>query len=348
MLPSEIASLRLNNQKLSGSAFKNPDEVVKWMGAVQAQDYAGAKWAVGQRMQNGTDAAIEKAIAKGSILRTHVLRPTWHFVTPKDIRWMIALTAPRIKAYSAGRRRQLGLTSAILARCNDALAKALQGKQLTRQETMEALQEAGIDTGEQRFVHILMEAELDMVICNGAKKDKQFTYALFDDRVPATKPLTYEEALAKLTLRYFTSHGPATAQDFGWWSGLAIVDIKKGLEEVKTKLNNEIIDGNTYWMPENKTIIKNQKNDVYLLPAFDEYTVSYKDRSAALDAVHIPHTSHGLKPAIIIDGGIAGTWKPVLKKNTISIETNPLIPFTKAHHKAIEAAGDRYKEFLGR
>ena len=346
---SKIATLRLSNQKLAGSTFKSPAEVVKWMGAIQAQDYAGAKWAVGQRMQNALNTEIDKALEKGSIIRTHVLRPTWHFVAPEDVRWMIQLSAHRIKKSAASLLRLLELNDSIFNHCNDVLAKELSGgKKLARPQVVSVLNKAGIVTNEQRLVHILMRAELDLVICSGGRQGKQFTYSLFDERVPATKPLTNEEALAKLTLRYFTSHGPATVQDFGWWSGLTLVDIKKGLEQVKNKLNQEIIDGNTYWMPKNKTIIKNKLNDVYLLPAFDEYTVSYKDRSAALDPVHIPHTSHGLKPTIIIDGRIVGTWKPVLKKNTVLIETNPLIPLTKVHHKAIFAAEERYREFLAK
>jgi hypothetical protein len=196
MKPSDIARLRLFNQHIAAQRFKKPAEIVGYLGAVQAQDYAGAKWAVGMRLQKSKDAAIDKALNYGSIIRTHVLRPTWHFVTPADARWMIELTAPRINILSAGRHRQLKLDSGTLKLSNDTLAKALDGnKRLDRFELGDALNKAGISTNEQRLPHILMQAELDKVICSGGRQGKQFTYALFDDRVPQGSDFTREEAV---------------------------------------------------------------------------------------------------------------------------------------------------------
>jgi hypothetical protein len=240
----DIVQQRIYNQHVARQTFKKPAEIVRYMGAVQAQDYAGAKWAIGLRLQNGTDAAVDKAMANGSIIRTHVLRPTWHFVTPADAQWMIELTAPRINAFSASRYRQLQLDNIVFKRSNDALAKALEGgKQLNRLEVMSALNNAGVATNDLRFIHLLMHAELDKVICSGARRGKQFTYALFDDRIPKDNTPSKEEALAELAKRYFISRGPATLQDFTWWSGLAAADARKGLEIVKPQLTNMLAEG---------------------------------------------------------------------------------------------------------
>ncbi len=250
----EIARQRLYNQCISGQKLKKPAEIVTYMGAIQAQDYAGAKWAIGTRLQKSSDVAIDKAMAKGSIIRTHVLRPTWHFVAPSDVIWMIELTAPRINAFNASMYRQLQLDSAVFTKSNDVLAKALEGgKQLNRAAMMHALQQAGVATNDLRFIHLLMRAELDKVICSGARQGKQFTYALFDDRVPPGNALSKEEALAELAKRYFKGHGPATLQDFTWWSGLAAADAKKGLEIVKPQVTCIKVDSREYWMTEDHT-----------------------------------------------------------------------------------------------
>jgi len=217
-----IAQQRLQNHHLSHPQLKRPDAIVAWLGAVQAQEYAGAKWALVQRMPGATDAAIEQAFTDGAILRTHLLRPTWHFVTPADIRWMLALTAPRVHALNAYYYRKCELDKTIFARSHDALVNALQGgKQLMREEVRTVLEQAGIATkGDLRFAYLMMHAELDGIVCSGARRGKQFTYALVEERVPPTRKVDRDEALAELVKRYFTSHGPATVQDFTWWSGL--------------------------------------------------------------------------------------------------------------------------------
>ncbi len=257
MTQLEIAQQRLYNQCISGQKLKKPAEIVKYMGAIQAQDYAGAKWALGLRLQKSNDAAIDKALAKGSIIRTHVLRPTWHFVSPADARLMIELTAPRINAFSASQYRQFQLDDAVFKKSNDALAKALEGgKQLNRAAMMQALQQAGVATNDLRFIHLLMRAELDKVICSGGRDGKQFTYALFDDRVPAGNTLSKDEALAELIKRYFISHGPATLQDFTWWSGLSATDARRGLEILKSELTNTKVDSNEYWTGRDQAEVK--------------------------------------------------------------------------------------------
>ena len=216
-----LASQRLANQGLVSPSFTTPVDVVSWLGAVQAQDYYGAKWAVGQRMREATDDAIEAAFTEGAILRTHVLRPTWHFVAPADIRWMLRLTAPRVNTTIGSYYRKLGLDDTVFRRTNKALTRALRGgRQLTRDALRQAVDRAGVVADGVRFGFILLRAELDGVICSGPREGKQFTYALLDERVPEARALTRDEALAELTRRYFTSRGPATVRDFVWWSGL--------------------------------------------------------------------------------------------------------------------------------
>src|SRR6266852_6469726 len=232
MINLDVAHRRLHNQHITRRTLETPQALVEWLGAVQAQDFAAAKWALGLRLQGVTDDDIEQAFTDGAILRTHVMRPTWHFVSPADIRWLLALTAPRVHAASAYYSRRLELDEVAFRSTNAVLANALQGgKQLTRDELASALQQAGIITeGEQRVTHIMMRAELDGIICSGARRGKQFTYALLEERAPQARALERDEALAELTRRYFTSHGPATVQDFVWWSGLTTADARVGLE----------------------------------------------------------------------------------------------------------------------
>ena len=347
----DIVRQRLHNQKLSKTAFKQPDQVVEWLGVVQAQDYAGAKWAVAQRTKGLIDAAMDQALANGAILRTHVLRPTWHFVTPTDIRWMLALTAPRINALSATYYRQLELDNALFKRSSALLIKALQGgKQLTRAELTSVLKKNGIANDSLlRFTYLIMHAELDGVICSGGRRGKQFTYALLDERVPPVKTLERDEALAELAKRYFTSHGPATLKDFVWWSGLTMTDARKGLDSIKSQLINEVENGQTYWSAD-FTSTRIPSPTAHLLPDYDEYTVGYTDRSAIYDVTHTnkldARGSFLAQYTIVLDGRIAGTWKRTINKNSVVIELNPFRSLTKAEKQAVDSATDQYGAFL--
>lgn len=350
MTSLDIAHQRLHNQHISGTPFERPEDVVQWLGAVQAQDYAGVKWAVAQRAHGITDADMDQALADGTILRTHVMRPTWHFVAPADIRWMLSLTAPRVNALNAYYYRKLGLDDSIFAKSNAVLAKALQGgKQLTRPELASTLKQAGIATDDLlRFGHIMGRAELDAVVCSGALRGKQHTYALLDERAPQAKTLERDEALAELTGRYFASRGPATVQDFVWWSGLTTADAKAGLEMAKTHLVQAVIEGQTYWLSPSMPTAKVASPTAHLLPVYDEYTVAYKDRSAVLDPVYAKQAGNGIfSPVIVIDGKIVGTWKRTFKNGAVVMASNPFIAFTAAEGQTLAAAARRYGEFLG-
>jgi hypothetical protein len=318
------------------------------MGAIQAQDYAGCKWAVGARTTDATDSTVEKAINAGKIIRTHVLRPTWHLVHPQDIRWMLKLTAPRVHALCAFGYRQMELTDAIFKRANNILKKTLQGgKHLTRLELQQALQQAKIKTDELRFIHIMIHAELDALVCNGARAGKQFTYALMDEHIPSTPELTKEEALIKLTERYFKSHGPATIQDYMWWSGLNTKDAQLGLNLSMSSLTVETVNGNAYWMHHETAAIKKKTSSVLLLPAFDEYMVSYKDRSLACDPERLKETGNGIfKPLLVEDGMVKGIWKRNDKKGQERVELMPFEKVGTSQAKQLQQQIKRYTAFL--
>jgi hypothetical protein len=343
---------RLQTQRLHQSTFATPAEVVQYLGAVQAQEYPAAKWALGLRLPGTLDRDIDAALDDGSILRTHILRPTWHFVTPRDIRWMLRLTAPRIHALSAYYYRQAELDDALFARTDALLAKALEGgKQLTRAELVALLEPAGIANLEQRFMYIAMHAELEGVICSGGRRGKQMTCALLAERAPDAIALSREESLAELARRYFTGHGPAALPDYVWWSGLTVADARAGLEMVKGELLSETIGAETYWFAEASTLPAPASPDVLLLPAYDEYIVGYTDRSAIFETPHVGKLdSRGnvlFNYTILIDGQVVGTWKRTIKPKAVLLEITPFRPFSAAEHASLAAAARRYGDFLG-
>jgi len=349
MTNPHIAQQRLYNQHIARQIFTKPHEVVKYLGAVQAQDYAGAKWAIGLRLKKSRDAMIDKAMANGNIIRTHVLRPTWHFISPEDARWMIDLTAPRINAQAGTWFRKLELDTNVFKQSNDALAKALAGgKQLDRAAVMNVLNEAGVKTDDLRFIHLLMRAELDRVICSGGRQGKQFTYALFDDRVPAGGNFDKDESLANLAERYFLSRGPATLPDFTWWSGLSATEAKKGLEMVKSGLASIEIAGVQYWMAKDQEDVAGKSPIAHLLPAFDEFAVAYKDRTATVNKKYLKQARHVIfDPSIVVNNQVVGTWKRVLKNNSADISLNLFGKLNQTQQKAVEKAVARYQKFIG-
>ncbi|KAA6348429.1 hypothetical protein EZS27_004121 [termite gut metagenome] len=290
------------------------------MGAIQAQDYIMAKWAVGVRFSESTDKMVEEAFNKGEILRTHVLRPTWHFVAPENIRWMLSLSADRIKSSSRSRDRDLGITEELYSQVNRIIQKSLEGnKSLTREAMGKVLEEAGIAVDTSRMIHFMMRAEIEGIVCSGTLQGKSHTYALLDERVPPTKPLHKEEALAKLAQLYFTSHCPATLQDFIWWSGLLQTEAKKGLEAVKSGFVAEEMNGQTYWIADTfKNTPTSVDTSIYLLPAFDEYIISYRDRKAVLPMENHSKaiSSNGIfRPTIVANGQVVGLWGKSNTKN---------------------------------
>ena len=340
---------RLYNQQLTRPRFATAGEVVAWLGAVQSQEYFGAIWSVGQRMTTATDKALDRAFNEGSLLRTHVMRPTWHFVAPADLRWLLALTAGRVHRLNDLYYRKSELDAATLKRCHKLISKALSGGQhLTREALDERLKKAGIVRDRLGLTYIMMHAELEGLIVSGPRVGKQFTYALVDERVPPAPALTREEALATLVRRYFASHGPAQAQDFAWWSGLTVADAKAGLEMVKAELEHATVDDKEYWfVPGRPPAIP---PTVYLLPLYDEYGIAYNDRSAFYNPADSgkPEAgySQGFPNMIAVGGRVAGLWRRDLSRTTVTLTRQLWRELSPAEEIAFIAAAQRYTDFL--
>ena len=279
------------------------------------------------------------------------MRPTWHFVAPADIRWLLALTAPRVHVANASMYRKLELDGALFKRSDAALARALRGgRQLTRDELRGVLQKAGIAADDGiRLAYLMMHAELEGLVCSGARRGNQFTYALLDERAPNARTLSREEALVELAGRYFMSRGPATVQDFAKWSGLTLAEARAGLEAVKARLRQEVVDGRTYWLPASKSAAKVASPAAWLLSIYDEYISGYKDRSAmgtARVGARLVALGNALAYIIVIDSQIVGTWKRTRGKEGVTVETNLFNRLTRAENRALAIAAARYGDFL--
>lgn len=350
MAPLDIARLRLSNQRIGSSTLATPGDVVGWMGAVQAQDYLGALWAVGLRMAGGaTQSLVERALAEGSIVRTWPMRGTLHFVAAQDVRWMLRLMATRVIARHAARlRREHGIDDAVYARARELFIQALEGgRRLVRDAMYQVLEAGGVSTRGQRGIHILGTLAQEGLLCFGPREGKQQTFVLLDEWIPRSRELEKDEALAELAARYFTSHGPAKLQDFVWWSGLTVAEAKAGLEMAGPRLAREVVESQPYWFPPSSPA--REEATAHLLPAFDEYTVAYKDRGAVLDPAQTRKLNAGggmLNPAIVIGGQVVGTWKRTLKKGSVIVAPSLFAPLKKAGKSALTQAARRYAAFL--
>lgn len=325
MTYQEISHHRLVAQKLLETNKNSPQEVVQHLGAMQAQDYAMAKWAIGSRC-DATEIKIEEAINSAQIIRTHILRPTWHFVAADDIYWMLALSGPQVQRMTISYAKKYGYDIAKLDQLNIKIEKLLgRNNHLTREEIMQELNIKKTYKEDFLSASIMMYAELEGLVCNGKMKGKQITYALLEERVLKPKiKLTKEEALAKLAKRYFESHGPATVLDFSWWSGFSPTTCKIAINSIESELNSIKINNQMYWFG-NKISdqIKFHKN-IHFLPAFDEILISYKSRevSIALENQSKAFTKNGIfKPVILENGNVIGTWQRTLKKDFVHIKT---------------------------
>jgi hypothetical protein len=346
----DIARRRLVTQRVMGSRFEDATEAVTSLGAVQAQDYLGSLWAIGLRTRVATEADVEREIAERRIIRTWPMRGTLHFVPARDVRWMLKLLTPRPISAAAARHRQLALDDTVFARSKDLLVNALRGgKRLTRDAMYAVLRAARIPTDGQRGIHILSRLAQEGVICFAAREGKQQTFALLDEWVAARTTLTREEALAELTVRYFGGHGPATLQDFTWWSGLAAADAREGLELARPRLGCDVFGGRAYWRSDARGRSRTSASPVArLLPAFDELLVGYRDRSATLDPAHAGRVHHLLSPTVVIDGRVVGTWTRVFKKDAVLVKATFFERPPRAWAHAFAAAAEEYGRFVGK
>lgn len=348
----DVARERLRNQHLVGRPFPTPEAVVRWLGAVQAQDYAGAKWALAQRTTSARDADVEAACRAGRILRTHVLRPTWHFVLPDDIRWMLGLTAPRVRRAMATYARKLALDDRVFRRSQAVLVRELSGgRSATREELAHAFGEANISASGQRLGLIMMRAELDAVITSGPRRGKQSTYALLDERAGVGPTMARDEALAELAGRYFASHGPALPRDFAWWAGLTVTDARLGIDAASPRLASALVDGKNYWFARRTGGgVARAGGTVHLLPNYDELVVAYRD--------HVPTLAPGVAAMfkarlqgvanhlIAVDGRVVGAWRRLEAKGAMTVETMLVTRLDRRARAALEAAAARFQSYL--
>lgn len=316
---------------------------------MQAQDFPMVQWAAGLRLPGITEEAIKDTFNNADILRTHLLRPTWHLVTADDIYWILNLSAPQIKSSMRSRSRSLGLTERVLARTNRIIEEALSATEyLTRQEMVVLLEKNKIKNEDNRAAHVITNAELDGIICSGKIVKNKQTYALLSKRVKRPAKINRGEALARLASKYFQSHAPATLEDFRWWSGLGVKDARKAISFIHADLITEKINSSEFYAPNNQVAGLNDSH-VHLLPAYDEFIVSYTDRSASITTEHHKKaiSSNGLfRPVVVVNGEVNGIWKRTIKNQVVEIEINLFQPQNKRIKSQIEEAAEKYDSFL--
>jgi hypothetical protein len=352
MTLSDIAGWRLINQQIAGTTCNRPFETVSSLCALQAQDYLGVLWSIGLRSRACTEADIEQAIADRTIVRTWPMRGTLHFVSAADMHWMLELLTPPVIAASRRRQEQLELDDKTLARCRILISNALQGgRKLDRPAIYSLLEDQRVSTGGQRGYHILWRLAQEGLICFAAREGRQPTFALLEEWIGSAKRLDREAALATLAKRYFAGHGPATVQDFAWWSGLNLSDARVGLEMIASTLRQETDGTNVYWLNSEQTIAVAETGAAYLLPGFDEYLLGYNNRQAAIDPKYaqklIPDNNGRFLPTMVLKGRVIGTWRHTLTKKAVRITLEPFALLTKAGRQAFTLAAERYGKFLG-
>jgi len=347
-----IARRRLRNSRLTGVGFTTPEEAVGWHLAMQAQDYGPAKWSIGQRSKGLTDEDLDEALASGSIIRTHVLRPTWHFVARDDLRWLLALSGPRVQQGNAGRYRELGLDARTRARAEKVIVSALEGgNRLTRKEIAAVLDDSGIDRSGQRMPYFLSHCELEAVIGSGGLAGKQQTYALLDERVPAGGRFDRDDSLVELVRRYLTSHGPATVKDMNWWSGLTMTDLRRALELLGEKVRSETVDGMVLWSIALDDSPAPAARGAHLLQTYDELGVGYTESRFIGDpGAERARAAWGDRTypsgVLLLNGRVGGHWRRTIERTEVPIEVHLYQKSKPADTKSLEAAAARLGRFL--
>jgi len=346
-----LSCQRLTNQQIANPRRSSPADLVRWLGAVQAQDYPGSLWALGLRLRGAGESDIEEAIAARSIVRTWPMRGTLHFVPAEDVRWMLRLLTPRVLARSAGRYRELGLAEADFARAERLLVRALRGgRRLTRRAAYAELERGGVSPAGQRGIHILAHLAQRGLLCFGPRQERQPTFVLLEEWVPAARDPARDEALAILAGRYFASHGPAALQDFAWWSGLLVGDARRGIEAAGPELVEAGGAGIWRSAAQARPMLP-RRTIAALLPPWDEYLVAYKNRDVAVG--HLSHHQENRlalvgRPLVAIDGRVCGSWRRSVAASIVQVSLDLWTPLSGAERRAVEQAVTRYGRFLGR
>ncbi len=347
-----LITRRLHNLGIGRQQFSAAEQVVSHLVAMQSQDYLGAAWGIGLRAARVGHEGVNRAFDAGSILRTHVLRPTWHFVLPEDIAWLLELTAPRVQAINGTMYRKLGLTEQILGRSDEVLAETLSGhRHMTREELKPVLAAAGLPVAApMQLTYLMAHAELTRTIVSGPRKGKQLSYALFADRAKAARSLQRDEALAELARRYFASRGPANEHDLAKWAGLTLTDARKGLEAVRGELDSVETDSGRQWFAPGADPETAPSPTVHLLSIYDEYIASYRgwEQIVASDVGRaLVALGNALTHVVLLDGRIVGSWRRDFRTSAVVIEVKLLERLADAELGAMAAAVDRYAAFFG-
>jgi hypothetical protein len=347
----ELRRQRLANQGIAVTRGTDAAGVVSALCAMQAQDYAGGLWAIGLRLPGSSLDDVQRAITDHTVVRTWPLRGTLHFVAAEDVRWMMSLLAPRVISSSSARQAARGLDAATFSKVEKLLVRALEGgKTLTRDAARVLIERAKIRTDNNRLYHCLWRLAMEQVLCCGAPEGKEQTFVLLDEHVPEAKPLQPEAALVKLAVRYFEGHGPATQQDLMRWAGLSGAETKRAIAGAGKKLIQAKLADETYYVAADQPP-PTAARATFLLPAFDEYILGYKDRTTIADDQYAKQITPGggvFRATIIHEGQVIGTWKASATKRQIRITPNPFTPLSAAATRALEKAAQRYGEFLGR
>ncbi|WP_162907570.1 winged helix DNA-binding domain-containing protein [Allorhizocola rhizosphaerae] len=341
----KIAQIRLSNQRITASKCETPEEVVRWLGAVQAQDYAQALWAVGLRMREATIAGVEKALQAGTILRMWIMRGTLHFILAEDAAWMLELLGKRGVAKATPKAWEYhAMDKKAMARAEKAIVAALSGGNVvTRAAMIDVLKAAGIPNDRQQSYFIFGLLCQTGVLCPGPPQGKEQTFVLLDEWAPRQRKLTYEESIVELAKRFFPSHGPATLADFANWTGLRVPEAQLGLDAVQGDLVCERLGGKEYWLSPNSSA----GEGTHLLPAYDELLIGYKDRGPSYEKYGpVPISTHnGMFYATAVeDGQVLALWKRTIGKTRVTIEIRPVAPL---HAEAVQEHADLLGRFLG-
>lgn len=349
-----IALTRLKHLLVGEHQYSSPDKVVEVLGAIQGQDYAASKWAIGVRGSGIKEKDVESAFLDKKIIRSWPLRGTLHVVSAKDIYWLLDLLGPPTVSKYAAHYKKIELDPKVLKKCYSILSKNLSNQNfLTRKEISSILEKSGIITNTTRLSHILQRAGLEGLICFGPRRDKDFTYTLMEEWIPKIKKVKKpkEEALYDITKKYFDTRAPATLADFVWWSGLNVKDAKDGIKSLGSKLTNFQKDDQIYYLPKKMDVVDKDSDTLFLLPAFDELLLAYTDRRDCMDPPPkrlLTPADDLFRPTLVINGWVYGIWQRELKKEDVILKVTAYKPLNANFKKKLKKAAEEYATFFGK
>ena len=347
MIRQDVLQRRLATQMLQGVGLPGAADVVRLLGCVQSQEYAHALWSLGMRTSGLRATEVQAEFDRGDFLRTHILRPTWHFVAAEDIRWILEVTAPRVQQLNQTIYRQEGLDRATLDRGLALIVDELTGGQdRTRAELGQTLADQGLVSERLRLAYIVMNAELQGVICSGPMRGSQQTYALLDERVPHSADAAGDAA--ELARRFFAGHGPASISDLARWSSLTISQCRDAVVAVKDQLDCVTVEGVELWFDPDAPRA-GQSSDALLLPLYDELTLSYPVINFPQATGH-PHTPGEdlFVGCVIIGETNVGLWRRTVKGRKIIIEIALAPEVLQRSRSLVEAAASELATFQGK